>query len=69
MPSRRELYSEGGEVDDFPLVVLINGGSASASEIRRVLFQDYGRGVIVGTDSFGKGLVQRVFPLPFGTGD
>jgi carboxyl-terminal processing protease len=64
----RELKTVGGKYDDFPVIVLINGGSASASEIVAGALQDYGRGLIVGSDSFGKGLVQRVFPLPYGTG-
>ncbi len=63
-----ELRSTNGPRDDFPLIVMINGNSASASEIVAGAIQDYGRGVVVGTDSFGKGLVQRVFPLPYGTG-
>ncbi|MDT4898084.1 MAG: carboxyl-terminal processing protease [Acidobacteriota bacterium] len=54
--------------EDYPLVVVINHNSASASEIVAGAIQDHGRGLIVGQTSFGKGLVQHVFQLLFGTG-
>ena len=62
------LATRGFDREPFPLVVLINGQTASAAEILAGAIQDARRGVIVGENSFGKGLVQTVFPLSGGNG-
>lgn len=58
-----EEYSNAQTILDVPLAVLVNGQSASASEIFAGDVQDFGAGIIVGTQTFGKGIVQTVYPL------
>ena len=62
-----EYYCEDKDSLDLPMAVLVNGNSASASEIFAGALQDYGVAKLVGTKTFGKGIVQSIFNLGDGT--
>lgn len=65
--NREEETSDAEHYFDKPLAVLVNGNSASASEIFAGAVKDYGIGTLVGTTTYGKGIVQKIYPLHDGT--
>ena len=64
--NRQDYTSSGDTYLDYPIAVLINGESASASEILAGAVKDYQYGTLIGTTTFGKGIVQTIFPLEDG---
>lgn len=65
--NRNEYKSTSKETVDVPMVILVNGNSASASEIMTGCLKDYGLAKVVGSKTYGKGIVQNIFPLSDGS--
>ena len=64
---REEYTCDGTRKIEIPMVVLVNGGSASASEVLTGAIKDHGVGTVMGTTTYGKGIVQKIYPLSDGT--
>lgn len=65
---KRQTYSSDANEMNIPIAVLINGGSASASELLTICLKDYEKAAVIGERSYGKGIVQSVYPFPDGSG-
>lgn len=65
--NKQEFKSDSDKTVDVPIVVLTNGNTASASEIMTGCLKDYGKATVVGTKTYGKGIVQNIMPLPDGS--
>ena len=65
--NKEEFKSDSAKTVDIPMVILVNGNTASASEIMTGCLKDYGKATVVGTKTYGKGIVQSIMPLPDGS--
>ena len=65
--NKEEFKSDSTKTVDIPMVLLVNGNTASASEIMTGCLKDYGKATVVGTKTYGKGIVQSIMPLPDGS--
>lgn len=65
--NKEEFKSDSDKTVDVPMVILTNGNTASASEIMTGCLKDYGKATVVGTKTYGKGIVQSIMPLPDGS--
>ena len=64
---KEEFKSDSAKIVDIPMILLVNGNTASASEIMTGCLKDYGKATVVGTKTYGKGIVQSIMPLPDGS--